>query len=239
MQNDFLVDILAFGAHPDDTELACGGTLAKHISFGKKVVVVDLTLGQLSSRGTISLRQEEAQKASKILGLTDRVNLGLADGFFENNAETRLFVIEQIRKFRPKIVLAPALHDRHPDHARAAQLVADACFYSGLHKIETQLEGKEQSHFRPQSVYFCIQDEDIKPHFVIDISAFMDKKMAAILAFKSQFYSPQDEQTHQTPISSADFLHFIEGRNRHFGRMIFKSFGEGFLVQRPIEITSF
>jgi bacillithiol biosynthesis deacetylase BshB1 len=216
--------------------------LAKHIALGKKVGVIDLTLGQLGSRGTTALRLKESAAAAKILGLTLRENMGLEDGFFLNDAETRLKVIQLLRKYRPKIVLCNAPFDRHPDHGRAAQLISDACFYSGLSKIESQDSGQIQTAFRPHALYHYIQDEDIKPDFVIDVSPYMSKKMEAIAAFSSQFFvksstqNPNNTDEPTTLISTKEFLDFIEGRARHFGRMIFKEFGEGFVAQRPIEV---
>ena len=234
MMFDF--DILAFAAHPDDTELACAGTLIRHLALGQKVGVIDLTLGQLSSNGNINLRKKEATDAAGILGLHLRENLELEDGFFVNDAATRLKVIKILRKYRPKVVLCNAPQDRHPDHGRAAKLVAEACFYSGLIKIETKdQEGKPQMAARPEAVYHYIQDDDIKPDFVVDISPYMEDKLKAIRAFSSQFFN-QESNNLMTPIASKEFLDFIEGRARHFGRMIFKEFGEGFLAQRPIQV---
>lgn len=232
----FDFDILAFAAHPDDTELACAGTLSRHLALGHKVGVIDLTLGQLSSRGNIELRKQETADASKILGLNLRENLELEDGFFVNDAATRLKVIQVLRKYRPKVVLCNAPEDRHPDHGRAAKLVSEACFYSGLIKIETkEQDGKPQIAARPEAVYHYIQDDDIKPDFVIDISPYMETKLKAIQAFSSQFFNPNSKEP-LTPIASKEFLGFIEGRARHFGRMIFKEFGEGFIAQRPIQV---
>lgn len=232
------LDILAFAAHPDDVELACSGTLLKHRAMGYKIGIIDLTLGQLSSRGNLTLRALETQEASKILGLDVRENLNLEDGFFINDAQTRLKVIEKIRLYRPKIVLCNAPHDRHPDHGRAAQLVSEACFYSGLTKIESFLNQQFQTAYRPQFVYHYIQDEDIKPNFVVDISDFMPDKMRSIRAFSSQFFSENENKNSDpiTPIATKEFLEFIEGRAKHFGRMIFSAFGEGFITQRPIEV---
>lgn len=225
------LDILAFAAHPDDVELSCSGTLMKHIKAGMTVGIVDLTQGELGSRGTIETRYTEAESASKIMGISARVNLKMADGFFEINQKNKLLIVEQIRRFRPKIVLANAVSDRHPDHGRASQLVSEACFLAGLRKIETTFEGQQQEAFRPDVVYHYIQDYHIKPDFVVDVSEFVDRKIAAIKAYKTQFYDPNSTEP-QTPISGEDFFEFIRSRMKEFGRPSGAKYAEGFIVER-------
>ncbi|HKR03178.1 MAG TPA: bacillithiol biosynthesis deacetylase BshB1, partial [Bacteroidia bacterium] len=175
-------DILAFGAHPDDVELSCSGTILKHISLGKTVVIIDLTMGELGTRGTAEIRDKEASEAAKILGVNIRENMNFADGFFENSEENQLALVVKIRKYQPEIVLANAVNDRHPDHGRAAKLVSDACFLSGLQKIKTSDADGEQLPWRPKAVYHDIQDRYMKPDFVVDISPFMEQRMASIKA---------------------------------------------------------
>lgn len=225
------IDILAFAAHPDDIELSCSGTIMKAISQGRKVGIVDLTQGELGSRGTIETRYEEANEASKIMGIDVRVNLRMADGFFEINEENKLLIVEQIRKFRPTIVLANAIEDRHPDHGRASQLVSEACFLSGLRRIETFYEGEMQEAHRPRAVYHYIQDHYIKPDFAVDVTAFMERKVECIKAYKTQFYDPNSKEP-TTPISGAEFFDFIKGRMMQFGRPIGAQYAEGFTVER-------
>ena len=225
------LDILAFGVHPDDVELSCSGTLMKHIDQGKKVGVVDLTRGELGSRGTAETRKEEAAEASKLMGLEVRVNLQMEDGFFENNEPNKRKIIEQIRRFKPEIVLCNAIDDRHPDHGRASKLVSEACFLSGLRKIETTIDGVTQDAFRPKSVYHYIQDVYIKPDFVIDVSTYIERKIEVIRAYKTQFYDPNSSEP-KTPISGKEFFDFVKGRMMQFGRPIGAEFGEGFTVER-------
>ena len=232
------LDILAFAAHPDDVELSCSGTLMKHIAEGKRVGVIDLTEGELGSRGSVSLRYEEAEKASKIMGLTVRENLKMRDGFFEINEENKLKIVTAIRTYRPKIVLANAIEDRHPDHGRAAQLVSEACFLAGLRKVETIVGGQLQEAYRPQVVYHYIQDRYIKPDFVVDITPYIERKMEAIQAYKSQFYDPNSTEP-QTPISGADFLDFVKARCNEFGRPIGAQYAEGFTAERLVGVESF
>ncbi len=229
------VDILAIAAHPDDIELSASGTILKHIAMGKKVAIVDLTQGELGSRGTIETRYEEAEVPSNILGIHARVNLKMKDGFFENTVENKLKIIEQIRHFQPSVILANAAQDRHPDHGRASQLISEACFLSGLLKIETRLDGVKQEKWRPDSVFHYIQDHYIKPDFIVDISDFIDKKIESILAYKTQFYNP-DSSGPATPISGLDFIEFLKGRWREYGRSIGVNFGEGFTTERTIGI---
>lgn len=229
------VDILAFGAHPDDVELSASGTILKSISQGKSVAIVDLTQGELGSRGTIETRYEEAAKASDILGIKARHNLKMEDGFFQHNEENILKIIEQIRRFRPKIVLANAITDRHTDHGKGSKIVSEACFLAGLRRIETSWEGQTQDAFRPEAVYHYIQDRFIKPDFVVDVSEFVPQKIASIKAYKTQFYDPSSNEP-QTPISGEDFIDFILGRMKEMGRPIGAKYAEGFTVERFIGV---
>lgn len=227
------LDILAFGVHPDDVDFSCGGTILKHIEAGKKVGIVDLTAGELGTRGSGPLRLEEAQKAGAILGVAVRENLGFEDAFFQNDKNHTLEVIKMIRKYRPEIVLANAIRDRHPDHGRAAKLLYDACFYSGLIKIVTTLEGSKQEAWRPRAVYHYIQDRDIKPDFLVDITPYFDKKMEAILAFSSQFYNERtDNALPESPIAFKGFIDMFKGRSGHYGREANFEKAEGFTVER-------
>lgn len=225
------LDILAFAAHPDDIELSCSGTLMKHIAAGKKVGIVDLSQGELGSRGTIETRYDEAAEASKIMGIHVRVNLKMADGFFEINEENKRLIIEQIRKFQPTIVLANAIEDRHPDHGRAAKLVSEACFLAGLRKVVTIHEGQIQEAYRPKAVYHYIQDHYLKPDLVVDVTGYVERKLECIKAYKTQFYDP-DSTEPQTPISGEEFFDFIKGRMLQFGRSIGVRYAEGFTVER-------
>jgi bacillithiol biosynthesis deacetylase BshB1 len=202
------LDILVFGAHPDDAELGAGGTIAKEVANGKKVGIIDLTRGELGTRGSAKLRDKEAKTAAAILNVAVRENLGFRDGFFVNDETHQLEIIKMIRKYRPEIVLCNAIDDRHIDHGKGSKLVSDACFLSGLIKIETQLDGKIQDPWRPKLVYHYIQWKNITPDFVLDISGFMDKKVAAILAYGSQFYDPNSKES-ETPISSKTFIESV------------------------------
>ncbi|MBL7811302.1 MAG: bacillithiol biosynthesis deacetylase BshB1 [Bacteroidetes bacterium] len=224
--------ILAIGAHPDDVELAAGGTLLRHIALGHSVAIADLTRGELGTRGSAELRDAEAAESARIMGVKYRENLGLKDGFFEQDEASLLRLITVIRKYQPEIVLANSISDRHPDHGRGASFAARACFLAGLVKIETLWEGIPQAPHRPKAVYHYIQDRALKPDLVVDISPWFEKKMEAIMAFGSQFYSEGDEGP-QTPISSKSFLEFLESRARDFGRYIHAEYGEGFTVERP------
>lgn len=231
------VDILAVGVHPDDVELGCSGTVAKHIAQGKTVGILDLTLGELGTRGNAELRTKEANAAAKILGVSFRTQLNLKDGFFSNDESSQRLIIEQIRKHQPEIVLCNAISDRHPDHGRAARLSSDACFYSGLVKIETRLDGKAQSAWRPKAVYHYIQDHFIHPDFVIDITPHFDKKHEAIMAFSSQFYKT-DSNEPETPISSKEFLESLNSKMSIWGRAIGVKYAEGFTVSRYPGVNS-
>lgn len=231
------VDILAFAAHPDDIELASSGTVLKHIEMGYTVGIVDLTQGELGSRGSAEIRSQESSESAKILGISFRKNLKLKDGFFEINEQSLSLVIQEIRSAEPKIVLANSLSDRHPDHGRASQLISRACFLSGLPKIITHQNNVPQNPHRPKSVFHYIQDYNIGPDFIVDITNQYDRKMKSILAFKSQFYNPNESQNEPiTPISSKEFMDFLEGRALEFGRLIGTKYGEGFKVDRPIGI---
>ena len=231
-------DILAFGAHPDDIELSAGGTLIRHIRQGKKVALIDLTQGELGSRGTIDTRYREASDALQILGASQRVNLLMEDGFFEHTQLNLLKIIEQIRYFQPEIVLCNAIEDRHPDHGRAAKLVSEACFLAGLRKIETSFNGESQQAWRPKAVYHYIQDRYLKPGFVIDVTDFVEEKFAAIRAYKTQFYDPGSKEP-QTPISGEEFFDFLRGRMAEYGRLIGVKYAEGFTVERTPGVSSF
>lgn len=229
--NDLKLDILAIAAHPDDVELSASGTLYKHKKQGKTIGILDLTHGELGSRGSAEIRQQEAAAAAQVLELDVREMLSLGDGFFEIHRETLLPIIEQIRRFRPEVVLCNAVSDRHPDHGRGAELASRACFLSGLLRIETHWEGQKQEHWRPKAVYHYIQDRYLEPDFVVDITEEFDRKTESILAYRSQFHHPGAKGPN-TPISNPDFLHFIEARARQFGRIINATFGEGFTVER-------
>jgi bacillithiol biosynthesis deacetylase BshB1 len=229
------MDILAFGAHPDDVELSCSGTLIKHIKAGMKVGIVDLTEGELGSRGSVDSRYEESARAMEILGVSVRENLKMPDGFIFKNKENLLKVIQALRKYQPKIVLANAISDRHTDHGKAADLIAEACFLSGLKRIETNEEGIAQEAFRPSALYHYIQDNYIDPDFVIDITPHFEQKMKSVLAYETQFYNP-DQKGPKTPISGEDFLKFLEARAREMGRKIQSEFGEGFTKNRTIGV---
>lgn len=231
------LDILAFGAHPDDVELGCGATVAKEIANGKSVGIIDLTRGELGTRGTAQTRDAEAAEAAKILGVTERINLGFADGFFVNDKAHQLEVIKQIRKYRPEIVLCNAIDDRHIDHGKGSTLVSNACFLSGLLKIKTELDGKTQEHWRPKFVYHYIQWKHIEPDVVVDVSNYIDTKMEAVLAYKTQFYDP-DNKAPNTPISSKNFTDSIIYRSRDLGRLIGTEAGEGFTVERYPAVNS-
>lgn len=229
------LDILAIGAHPDDVELGCGATLAKEILAGKKIGILDLTRGELGTRGSAKIRDNEAAKAANILGVTIRENLAFADGFFVNNKEHQLEVIKIIRKYQPKIILCNAVDDRHIDHAKGSSLVSDACFLSGLRKVETSVGGKSQKAWRPKHVYHYIQWKNIKPDFVVDVSGFIDKKIEAVKAYSSQFYDPKSKEP-VSPISSKNFFDSITYRAQDLGRLIDAAAAEGFTVERYVAV---
>lgn len=231
------LDILVFGAHPDDVELSCGATIAKEISLGKKVGIVDLTRGELGTRGSAELRDEEAAEAAKILGLEIRENLKFRDGFFVNDEAHQLEVMKMIRKYRPKIVIANAVDDRHIDHGRGSKLVSDACFLSGLRRIDTTLDGEQQEAWRPEVVYHYIQWKNLEPDFVVDVTGFMDTKVASVMAYKSQFYDP-DSTEPVTPIATKNFKESIYYRAADLGRLINTGYGEGFTAERYLAVSS-
>lgn len=232
------VDILAVGVHPDDVELSCSGTLLKHIAQGKKVGLCDLTRGELGTRGSAALRLEEAEKARKLMGAAFRINLGMEDGFFTHSRENLISVVRVIRLSRPQIVLANAIDDRHPDHARAAKLVAEACFLAGLSKIETFDDaGQKQNAWRPKNVFHYIQDRNIKADFIVDISAFIEQKMALINCFSSQFFN-QDSKEPQTPISIPGFLEFIKAKNKTYARDISCDYAEAFTTSKLLGVKN-
>ena len=231
------LDILAIGAHPDDVELGCGATIAKEISNGKIIGVLDLTRGELGTRGSADIRDKEAAKSAEILGIYMRHNLGLADGFFLNDKASQVEIIKIIRKYRPEIVLCNAIEDRHIDHAKGSSLASDACFLSGLPKIETTLAGKGQEAWRPKFVYHYIQWKNITPDFVVDVSGFLSKKLDAVFAYDSQFHK-QGTNEPETPISSTDFRDSITYRAQDLGRMIGAEYGEGFTVERFAAVDS-
>lgn len=231
------LDILVFGAHPDDAELGAGGTMAKEIANGKKVGIVDLTRGELGTRGSAEIRAKEAHNAGKILGVSARENLGFADGFFVNDKTHQLEVIKMLRKYQPDTVLCNAIDDRHIDHGKGSKLVSDACFLSGLIKIETELEGNLQKPWRPKKVYHFIQWKNLEPDFVVDISKFIDKKTEAILAYVSQFFDPNSKEP-ETPISSKNFIDSVHYRARDLGRLVGLDYAEGFTVERTIAVNN-
>lgn len=231
------LEILAFGAHPDDVELGCGGTIAKEVAAGKKVGIIDLTRGELGTRGSVAIRNTESSNAAQILGVSIRENLDMRDGFFENNEENQLKIIQIIRKYQPEIVLCNAIDDRHIDHAKGSKLVSDACFLSGLMRIETVFDNKIQKAWRPKLVYHYIQWKDLKPDFVVDISAFNDQKTKAILAYASQFYNP-DSNEPETLIATKNFKESLSYRSKNFGRLIGTDFAEGFTTERYVGVSN-
>ena len=232
------LDILAFGAHPDDVELGCGGTLLAAVAEGKHVGIIDLTKGELGTRGNATIRIKEALLAKDILGASIRENLGMQDGFFVNDQTHQTAIIKIIRQYRPTIILCNAPEDRHPDHGKAAKLVADAAFLAGLVKIQTTHDGMDQAPWRPSQVFHYIQSRNLKPNFVVDISAHINKKMESILAYSSQFFNP-DSIEPNTFISSNAFLEFVKGRAKEFGQQIGVAYAEGFISEKMIGINSF
>ena len=225
------LDIMAFGAHPDDVELSAAGTLINQVKLGHKCGIVDLTKGELGTRGTSDDRMKEAEIATQIMGIHVRENLGMSDGFFENDKENQLKIIEVIRKYQPEIILCNAITDRHIDHGRGSKLVSDAAFLSGLVKIETKNNGNPQEAWRPKAVYHYIQDRFLSPDFVVDISNSIQTKVDAIMAYRSQFYNPNSSEP-ETAISSKEFLEFLKGRWMEMGRPAGFQYAEGFTVER-------
>ncbi len=231
------IDILAIGAHPDDVELGCAATLAKEIANGKRVGILDLTRGELGTRGTPEIREKEAASAASILGVEFRHNLKFSDGFLVNNAASKLEIIKIIRKYRPDVVLCNAIDDRHIDHGKASQMASDACFLSGLRKLETIFEGNHQKAWRPKHVYHYIQWKNIEPHFVVDVSGYLDQKLKAVFAYKSQFHQKEAAEP-ETPITSTNFKDSITYRAQDLGRLIGVEHGEGFTAERYPAVDS-
>ncbi len=231
------LDILAIGAHPDDVELGCGATLAKEIAAGKKVGILDLTLGELGTRGSVEIRQREATEAARILGVILRENLHLPDGFIFNNRENQLLLIEKIRQYQPDIVLTNAIDDRHTDHAKASELTTSACFLAGLMKIETQIAGIKQEAWRPKHVFHYIQWKNLTPDFVVDVSDFLETKMKAVKAYSSQIYNPESDEP-MTAIASANFLESVVYRAKDLGRIIGTEAAEGFTTERYVAVKN-
>lgn len=230
------LDILVIAAHPDDSELACSGTIASHIDQGYKVGVLDLTKGEMGTRGTPEGRILEARNAAEVLGLSIRENLGFKDVFFKDDYDHQIQLVKYLRKYKPEIVLANAVSDRHPDHGKGGAMATKSCFMSGLIKIQTDWNGEIQEPWRPKFVYHYIQNNYIKPDFVVDVTDYWDKKMNSIKAFKSQFYDPESQEP-ESFISSAEFLDFIEARGKEFGHSINVKYGEGFTVERMIGVS--
>jgi bacillithiol biosynthesis deacetylase BshB1 len=232
------LDILAIGAHPDDVELGCGALLAKEVSKDKKVGIIDLTRGELGTRGTAETRDTESFNSAKILGIHSRYNMQFADGFFTNDKKHQIEIVKMIRFYKPEIVICNAVEDRHIDHSKGSKLVSDACFLSGLRKIETlDKENNKQDAWRPKAVYHYIQWQDLEPDIVVDVSGYMDKKMEAVLAYKTQFYDPKNNEP-ETPISSKNFTDSIKYRARNLGRLVGVEYAEGFTVERYPAVDS-
>lgn len=231
------IDILAFGAHPDDVELACSGTLAKHKKSGKSTGIIDLTRGELGTRGTAESRDKEARAAGKVLGVDVRENMRFRDGFFENDEQHQLEVIKVLRKYRPEIVITNAPEDRHPDHGKGCKLVTDACFLSGLSKVKTHVDNKEQEAWRPKMVLHYIQDRYLMPDILVDISDYYETRMESIMAYQSQFYNAQSGEP-GTYISSPEFLESLKSRPAELGRLIGVKYAEGFLYTRLTGVNS-
>ena len=233
------LDFLAFGAHPDDVELGCGATIAKLVSQGKKVGIVDLTRGELGTRGSAEIRTKETKEASKILGISLRENMDFKDGFFRNDEEHQLKIIQVIRKYQPDFVFCNAPDDRHIDHPKGSQLIVEASFLSGLTKINTDdSSGNAQKQWRPKNIYHYIQWKNLDPDFIFDVSGFHNTKMDAVKCYSSQFYDPKSKEP-ETPISTKNFLNFVQSRANDFGRLIGVEHGEGFIANRKLGVTSF
>ena len=233
------LDFLAFGAHPDDVELGCGATIAKLVSQGKKVGIVDLTRGELGTRGSAEIRTKETKEASKILGITIRENMDFKDGFFRNDEEHQLKIIQVIRKYQPDFVFCNAPDDRHIDHPKGSQLIVEASFLSGLTKINTDDSlGNAQMQWRPKNIYHYIQWKNLDPDFIFDVSGFHNTKMDAVKCYSSQFYDPKSKEP-ETPISTKNFLNFVQSRANDFGRLIGVEHGEGFISNRKLGFSSF
>jgi bacillithiol biosynthesis deacetylase BshB1 len=234
------LDILAFGVHPDDVELSCAGTLMVEINNGKKVGVIDLTRGELGTRGTAETRKQEAAIAADIMGIHVRENLGMRDGFFQNDEAHQMQIIQKIRQYQPEIVICNAIIDRHPDHGRSSKLVSDASFLSGLRKIETTHNGEQQTAWRPKYVFHYVQDRYAEPDFIFDITSVFDRKVESIKAYGTQFHNPNpglDEP--QTYISTPAYFDTLISRHRMFGKRIGVEYGEGFITEKRIGIKTF
>mgnify|MGYP001366653697 FL=1 len=232
-----MIDILAFGVHPDDIELGCGGTLIKHVNLGYKVGLVDLTRGEMGTRGDISTRAKESEAASNIIGASFRINLKMEDAFIEINKENILKIVTVLRQYKPTLVLCNAIRDRHPDHAIASKLVSKACFTAGLLKVQTKFNEKKQLPHRPNAIYHYIQDRWIDPQIIVDISDHFETKTKAVLAYKSQFYDPNSKEP-STPISSKEFLDTLTAKAQLMGRTINGKYGEGFTVETPVGVKN-
>ena len=233
------LDFLAFGAHPDDVELGCGATIAKLVSQGKKVGIVDLTRGELGTRGSAEIRTKETKEASKILGITVRENMDFKDGFFSNDEKHQLKIIQVIRKYQPDFVFCNAPDDRHIDHPKGSQLIVEASFLSGLTKINTDdSSGNAQKQWRPKNIYHYIQWKNLDPDFIFDVSGFHNTKMDAVKCYSSQFYDPKSKEP-ETPISTKNFMNFVQSRANDFGRLIGVEHGEGFISNRKLGFSSF
>ena len=229
------VDLLCITAHPDDVEISCAGTVLRHVHQGRTVGLVELTAGELGTRGTPELRRQEAEAGRKVLGAAFRYDLRLPDGFFRADRESLLKVVSVLRRHRPRVVITNAVRDRHPDHGRGAELVSEACFLSGLRKVETSYDGKAQEAHRPVTVLHAIQDHWIDPQVVVDVSAFWEKKLEALRCFRSQFHDPASTEP-GSPISGPEFFPLLEGRARAMGRLIWADYGEGFTTERPVGV---
>ena len=233
------LDILAIGVHPDDVELSCSGTLLKHIDLGYKVGILDITKGELGTRGSAEIRLQEVDAATKIMGVHARENLGFEDGFFKDDKEHQLELVKMLRKYQPKVVITNSKYDRHPDHGRAAQLTYNACFLAGLSKIDTSLNGEKQNAFRPNVLYNYIQSLHAEPDFVVDISAHFERKLEAVRAYKSQFHhADADKNEAQTFISTPQFMEFVRARAIHFGLPIGVQYAEGFTANRTVGVKN-
>jgi N-acetylglucosamine malate deacetylase 1 len=232
------LDVLAIGVHPDDVELGCSGTLIKEVKRGKKAGVIDLTQGELGTRGTIETRFQEAEEAAKIMGVSVRQNLKMRDGFFQNDEAHQLQLIQAIRKYQPEIIIGNILEDRHPDHGRAGQLIYDACFLSGLKQVMTKdEEGREQEKWRPKQLLHYLQDRFYEPDVIVDITEVWDQRLQSIKAYKTQFHNPGNNED-ETYISSPEFLESIIARARLLGKRIGVRFAEGFISKKSIGISN-
>ncbi len=231
------LDILVFGAHPDDIELGCAGTIMSHLDLGYRVGVIDLTRGELGTRGSAELRDKESEKASLLMGIKVRLNLGLKDGFFNNDEHTQLEIIKYIRKFKPKIVIANAKEDRHPDHGKASNLIKTCCFLSGLSKVQTKFKKINQEPWKPNNLFYYTQFNNVEPDFVVDISNYMNKKLDVVKCYSSQFYSPKSNEP-ETIISKKGFLDSVVYRSSDLGRIIGVDYAEGFISERYIYVDN-